>query len=204
MAFIPVENCVQIQLVYLYDGQVVENVLHYAGQTPASENTLTNLANDAFTSWQTTWRTKQPTSLALTKVIATDISSQNGASIEVPHSTANTGTVNEEGMPSNVCYLISLKTANRGRSYRGRLYLPGVCEGAIIVNTIGNAVVAALQDSYTYWDYLSDDGDPWALVVASRYHNKAPRSTGITTNVTSFHVDPTVASQRRRLPGRGR
>ena len=41
------------------------------------------------------------------------------------------------------------------------------------------------------------------LVVCSRFHNKAPRTAGVGTEITRVNVDINLDSQRRRLTGRG-
>jgi hypothetical protein len=204
MIFVPVPNTAKIELVYSIDGQTLENVMHFVGANPPTETDLTNLAADARLMWHGTFRNIQALGCQLVKIKATDCSSEDGAAIEYTTLLPDTGTISEEMMSNNVTACVSLKTAKRGRSYRGRIYVPGLPISAVSTNTLTTTVVNYLNSYFSEWNWLDNDGEPWGLVVASRYHNNQPRVIGVTTPVTSFITNSTVASQRRRLPGRGR
>lgn len=204
MIFIPVPNCAKIELVYDIDGQTLENVMYFEGDHNPTEQDLLNLAADAKTQWEATWRLQQGAGCDLRKIKATDAGQEDGAAVEVSATGLHLGARNVEMMSNNVTACISLKTAKRGRSYRGRIYLPGITVDEVDTNTLAADTVTALTAGFSYWNFLDNGGEPWALVVASKFHNNAPRTVGVATTVTSFIVNKTVASQRRRLPGRGR
>jgi len=203
MPFIPVENTVQIELVYLQENQIIENVLHYIGQTPANSATLTNLAMDAFSAWTNTFRTKQDNTCVLTKIIATDISAKDLVQVVYVPEENNAGIQVGTPLPLNNALCITLRTARRGRGYRGRIYMPGVVEESADGSYWDTNLLNAIPGMYADWDFLSDEGDPWAQGVAHRYEDGQPLTLGTCENVLSWDPNPVVASQRRRLPGRG-
>jgi len=136
-------------------------------------------------------------------VRATSLETQSAAGIEVAVTTDNVGTADGETLPANVSAVISLKTPYRGRSYRGRIFFVGLTVNQTLGSKVDDDVRSALDASFDYWDLLDVSGEPYALVVLSRFTNKAPRTTGIHTDVQRFATSIVCGSQRRRLPGRG-
>lgn len=111
-----------------------------------------------------------------------------------------------QALPPQNAVVITLYTAVKGRSYRGRIYLPGVSENA----WDGSAMVGAILTNYlTIPTQLlavfgpSGSNANWQLVVVSRYLNKIKRATPVGTAVTSAVVDPIIHTQRRRVLGVG-
>ncbi len=89
-----------------------------------------------------------------------------------------------------VCSVVKLQTAKRGRSYRGRVYLPWVAENRVTNGLLDPTDVAAAN---TIWaTFLSDMITAGARpVVASYLHATAENVTGV------LYERPT-ATQRRR------
>ena len=203
MTFVPVPDTCQVELVYSYVGQRMENVLHYSGNLDGGLPTLEALANNAVTQWAATWKAQQSNALTLVAVKVTDLRTQEAPAVEIAVTTNNAGTRSSSTVPSNVAICIQLKTLNRGRSFRGRVYLPGVTTDQFGGDTVVAGIKTELTDSFDFWDFLDASGEPFGLQVVSRFHNGAARVTGIHTDVTGFVVNPYATSQRRRLPGRG-
>lgn len=203
MAFVPVPDTCQVELVYHYGTVVCENVLHYSGDLTGGETVLQALATNAILQWQDTWRGEQSTSITLFSVKVTDIRSQEGPGVEVATTSNNTGQKVETVLPFNDAICISMKTLYRGRSYRGRVFLPGITTASLTGSAIKSSTITSLNATFAYWDFLDANGEPFALQVVSRYHNGAPRTQGIHTDVVGFVTNGIPASQRRRTPGRG-
>lgn len=203
MDFIPVPNVCMIELIYGHQNQTMENVLHYTGQNVSDPAILMGLAQNAFTQWAATWKTQQSNVLWLGTVRATSLEQQNSPSVEYIPTTGNAGTQSADPLPANCAALIQVLTAYRGRSYRGRIYIPGLCDNQATGSTLSETTKDALTNSFSYWDFLDVSGEPYGLCVVSRFHNKAPRVVGIHTDATGFSCGNYVVSQRRRLPGRG-
>lgn len=202
--FIPVENTALVELVYsLPQGQIGENTFHVQNTEAFTANSLGVLAA-AFASWYTGhWNARVSGTTSLTKVRCTDLTSQYAPGVEYTTGLPVNGNLTGNGLPNNVSVSIKFNTGLRGRSYRGRIYALGLTDNAVNGNTVQSAWASG---AITALETLVSEHIPVGmnLVVVSKYHNKTPRSAGVTTIVTSFSIDMTPDSQRRRLPGRGR
>ena len=109
---------------------------------------------------------------------------------------ARAGTASSEAMPPNGAVLIKKNTALGGRINRGRMYLPPFSLGEDSVDSAGilsDAVRGTIQGE---WDNV------WDEIIASDLvpvllHSGADDPTPI----SSFSVESTIATQRRRLRG---
>jgi hypothetical protein len=191
-------------MVYTWDGQVVENTFHYHYPTAVSEGMMLTLAGELSLWWQAHCQDGAPGTFVLTKILVTDLTSQSGGAIEyvtdLPLAGSGAGTY----LPNNVALAIKWLTGQRGRSYRGRTFYMPIPSGFVSGNTVNSSGLSIIHDIFEALFALSGTEGLPEMVVASRYHNKAPRTTGVSTLITGFGINSTVDSQRRRLPGRGR
>lgn len=111
-----------------------------------------------------------------------------------------------EALPPQCAAVLSLRTALKGRSYRGRVYLPGMGE----VSQSGGTWIAAQQAKYaTIAAQLlavfgpSGTNTDWRLAVISRWLNKVERATPVAVEVNAISADNLVRTQRRRVVGVG-
>lgn len=206
MPFVPVPNTAQFNLRGTYLGEQVENTLYVrssAAWTPAS---LQQVTTNMSAWWATTVLPLLSTSYVYRECYGVDLTSNTGpTATETPVGT-EFGSQNGDPLAGSIALCVSFRTASRGRSFRGRNYVCGVVEPNITGNTIASAWAESVVLAYQILlvpDEVLAPGFEW--VVASRFANKQPRSSGIATPVTSvLVVDYFVDSQRRRLPGRGR
>lgn len=203
MAFIRVPNVVQVEMVYLWDGQFVENVFHAQHAPGYDESDIANLL-DVFNGWHdANLDLVQSSAVSLINLIGTDLDSQTGPRVEDSAGLPRAGTAASPSMPNNVSLVVKWTTGNRGKSFRGRTYHIGLREDVVTANRVDAGHIASLVTHYgPILTLLTAAG--WTMVVASRYTNNAPRATGIATPITGFSIEPVVDSQRRRLPNRGR
>lgn len=205
MAFIPVQNTCEAQVRMSLDSQFVENTLYFYKATGIDATLMTTLGNQLLLWWTTEYAVPLATSLSLREIYLTDLSSQNGPTVTIPApAPAPTGGVGADALPNNVAACISFRTAHRGRSYRGRNYVPALPDTMVTLNEMAPSLQADLVDAYNgLFARATTAAVTW--VVVSRFENGAPRTNGNAEPVTSVVlVDPIVDSQRRRLPGRGR
>lgn len=203
MAFVPVPDTVQVETVFNYNSEIVENVYHCQFQVAYDENDIANLLDTFRTWWSTNMVPLVPDALDLINLIGTDQDSQTGPRVEDATGLPISGGSADVPMPGNVTLAVRWLTGQRGRSFRGRTFHVGLGEGAVTGNEVNAAKVSDLTTAYAQLlTDLSTFGAP--LVVASRFANGAPRVTGVATLVTSVFIDSSVDSQRRRLAGRGR
>lgn len=143
--------------------------------------------------------------LAYRGVRLTDLSAALAPQIDYPVVPAVNGTNAGSPLPNNAAYCLQFKTAMRGRSYRGRNYIPGL---TVTMTTDANTVDLSFADLLVaaYQPLL----DPLALpsqftwVIVSRVQDGVTLGVGVTTPVVAVtYSDLTIDAQRRRLPGRG-
>jgi hypothetical protein len=203
MAFIPVPNTAQFNIRQTYLGERIENTLYARNPTGWTPVALANIAT-ILRDWYTTQlRAPLSNQLVLREVYAVDLASVSGptATVSVTNDPGGAGTA--QPMPGSVALCVSLRTANRGRSFRGRNYVAGFTEDHVNGNQFTSSIVTSITTAYDgLLAVFSGGGVEW--VVVSRFSNGLPRTTGIATAVTdALVVDSNVDSQRRRLAGRG-
>ena len=202
--FIPFPFTIQAEMIYEIQNQIVENVLHYHYSLPIDEETLTQLKNALLAWWNTSGKLNATTVMSLTRIKCTDLSSESGPAIDFTVSPTVAGTHAGNPMPLNCAMLLKLTTGLRGRSYRGRMYICGLTEDQVVDNEVDPASLAVLSSRYQGLVAPSAAGFNFQLVIASRFHNGAPRTVGQTVTVVTAALTPEIVTQRRRMPGRGR
>lgn len=205
MAYIPVPDVAQLELIMSWDTQRIENVLHYTKAGGYQLDDLGILAEALITAWGLGPRGSMSSAVTLLEVRATDLSAQNGPAVTITTGLPLAGLITSTpSLPNNVAIVMTKRTPLRGRSFRGRLYHPGLVEGEVVNNQVVSGRVTGLLNSYNSLIEITDiESDVNQMVVVSRYANNAPRVTGVATPVFNFTTDGMIDSMRRRLPGRG-
>lgn len=126
-----------------------------------------------------------------------DMRSVDGAVVsgtDDPEGGEGTGNL----MPPGDCCVLTLRTAKRGRSHRGRMYLAGFTETGHSGGSWGSTVYQAAEALGTA--ILADQAATgWTWGVRSGQIDGVERENGIITPITSTEVrSPIVCSQRRR------
>lgn len=202
MDFVPAQFVMQVELVGTLHAQVVENTLYVRRSTGWNQtqwdilaSIVEQLANDLSASLSQ--------QLAWTRVDGTDLTSQTAPTYSTVFANPITGNLSSPALPGSVAFCVSFRTAGRGRSSRGRNYVPGLAEDQVTGNSLSLAVISGLLASYSAFNAaLPDESMEWG--VLSRVSGGLPRSAGLFQPVTSVvATDINVDSQRRRLSGRG-
>jgi hypothetical protein len=203
MAFVPISSTVQLEYLQRQDGQAVENVVNYRllGGVPTVGD-INVLCAAAVAWWNTNLKPLTASNVSLVGVKATSLQSAISPVVEYLTGLPISGTALGTALPNNVTVVTRLATDARGRSYRGRVYHVGLTTSHVTGNTVNAAIRASLVAAWTA-AFTLGASPSWFLVVASRVTNGAPRVNGIKTDVTGVSVNPTIDSQRRRLPERG-
>jgi hypothetical protein len=168
-----IPSCAQITLVWQQqDGKLAHNVLYgrytgtFAGTVAMCDAILTGLTTG--TAW-----------LALTDLLATEtvlsavhMRDVNFANQPILESTgpgaAGAGAAN--AMPNEMAVCVTLRTAQSGQQFRGRMYLPGFTEAN---NVPGNVMGAGTIQSVNAWvgtiaGILSAQGFIWVIGQKAR------------------------------------
>jgi len=203
MPFQAVPDVAQIRLEGTVDGQLTINDLYFqvsgGGITPTNIEAITGacanwLADTLAPLLSENWSAQ--------RAVGFDLGSATGPIATV--GAAAPGGVASEAAPNNVAACVSIRTAQRGRSGRGRNFVPGVPGSVVTLNTLSPTFITNLLDAY---DLLRGAGSflaGWQQVVVSRQTAGALRPTGIAIPVTGFVVTtPYVRSMRSREVGHG-
>lgn len=203
MAFIPVPNVAQVELIFSQGGQIVENVYHVLDPDGWDVGSLNLLCEDFLTWWQAQPRANTCQGVSLYLIKAKDLTSDGAAAVEYTTSLPVAGSGAVACLTNSVTLAIKWNTGLAGRSYRGRTYHIGLYASMLATpNTMNPATVTELIDQYSAL-LTSFTDENQELVVVSRIHDGAPRVTGIATPIVSVSINPTIDNQRRRLPERG-
>jgi len=204
MPFVPVPNTVEVEVVYELFGQVVENTLFYEFTTTPSETDIAALLDAVKSVMVDQVLPLLSVAIKLVRLVGTLLDAVDSLQVISVLSTPAAGGVSGGVVPNNTAYCLSLKTASRGRSARGRNYIAAIPQSSLLTaNTVTSGLRTGLVDAYgSLIGVGADLGAAW--VIVSRFTGGSPRTTGVTTPVTAVDTfDDVLDSQRRRQLGRG-
>jgi hypothetical protein len=144
------------------------------------------------------FKTRQHSSCVLQDITCTDVSVANGAQEIQPYSTGNVGTSSGQALPANTALCASLRTAQTGRSFRGRFYLGGIATDYLLDAQHLTTTIASDLGGWMVDFIVALQTAGKTLVVVSRYANKVLRVVALATEIISVLVDNKIDSQRRR------
>lgn len=202
MAFIPIPNSATLCFDFTSAGQNWQFCLTVRKSAGAITSTdLANIATEGGNWWTSHLRAEITTTTTLRQVRVTDMQVQGGQQEIDTFNQAGTGGGGIT--PLNSPIVVSLRTAKRGRSYRGRAYVSGIPQDALL-NPVDWTVVrtASVAAAFIALQAALDTAG-YDLVVASKQHNGVVTDPAETNEVIAILVDQHVDSQRRRLFGRG-
>jgi hypothetical protein len=115
---------------------------------------------------------------------------------------AGVGAVSAGGsMPISSSICLTLRTANRGRSGRGRIYLAGFAESQWTNNEFSSGLEASLETLWSNFQ-VACGVVGWTPCVVSRYLNGAHRTTALAQPITSGEVRSLKEAHQRRRTAR--
>lgn len=203
MAFQPVVDTVEIDMIFTLNGVTAQNVFYaelVGGYVLAD---LVALATQIDVNWQGNWRADQPAEVTYVRTeirglaLPNDITASNNTS-------TNPGTHVSAALPNQVTFAIKKESGLTGRSARGRTYWIGIPQNQInpadenlITGSYQTAIVNNVDTVRT-----SIIAVPlWVPVLLSRFSEGVQRPFGETFPwVSTTSVDNRVDTQRGRLP----
>lgn len=198
MAFVSFANTALVELVYTWNGIVVENTLYIRGNAAWNGSTLGTLGGEVYGWWNAYVKPLQPNTCTLTAIKLRDMSSQFGAYNEYAPVSSNVGTNVSPSLPNNVTAAIKFTTALVGRRNRGRNFVVGLVESGVSGSLVDASYAALWVNAYEEINLVGFINSG-VHVVASRATAVAPSYTGVTTLVTGYSMDLGIDTQRRRL-----
>lgn len=203
MAFIPAPGVIRAELVFQMENSIMENVLNYMAGPSVEVVELTELAAGLKDCWNTNIKPLMTTAISLIKIKTTSLDTESSPGIEYVTGLPIAGTATGDTLPANCAVEVILYTDLRGKSYRGRIFSPGVPETAITGSLLSAAALSGWPAAFGNLIDIDGATQSYDLCVLSRYHNNVARATAVSTPVTTIGLSPRIVSQRRRLPGRG-
>lgn len=170
-----------------FPSRVATNVIHLrkAGSNPAALWTSLD-AHATAAMWETQDTHTQVNSVAITPLDG----SGTTLTVNTGRPAKWSGAQATHDFSPQTCTVLKLVTAKRGRSYRGRVYLPFTCENSQVAGIVDNGQGAAMTAAWVAW-MAAMAADGFALVVASYLLSTAE-------NVVALACEADVATQRRR------
>jgi hypothetical protein len=195
MGFVAIANTAKVEILgHNTDSLVpIATIMHITcGATP-TQSLLAEYAeaiNDAYN--DSSINVAYPNNYNRDNVTVTDLNSVSGPQAV---DTGASGVGGADAMTApQACALLKLTTAKRGRSYRGRVYFP--IPGDVLTTGDGNVSSGQITHILAWYDAMASNlagaSTASSFVVASR-------KLGTSQVVTGRAVEPTVATQRRRV-----
>jgi len=204
MAFTPVLNTAIFELRYTLWGQRVENTLAFEEALPWSTTTL-NQQCQALNAWCVAELLPSLSAdISLREVYGTSLESDSAPTGSYINPVPPTGGNVAGAEPGNVAAGVTFRTGNRGRSFRGRNYVPGIPNAEIALNAMSPGFLADLSTAYSLLVGAGTFSAGWQWVVLSRQTGGVLRPNGIGIPITAATFSsPYVRSMRSRSVGHG-
>lgn len=201
--FIPFANCAEVVIEGQLASQAAFLTLGVRKGSAFAGSDLDDIGN-IVAEWVTTnLLPLLSDDLQIDLVKVTDLTTQFSPVAIVTTGLPANGSVTGVPVPNNCAAVVSFATGSRGRSFRGRNYVPAAPSAALQTTTLFYAAFATdLRDAYaTLAAQLGIDG--FDHVILSRFENGVRRTTGVATRVTEYIGRTAVGTQRRRVVGHG-
>jgi len=135
--------------------------------------------------------------ITLNEVKVTDLTSSSGWTAS--DSPGIVGTAVGNPVANQVAMVVTLQTAKRGRSYRGRNYWPGL-PLASLASTASWGPTAVSDMDAAYLNLITALATPgWVISILSRVQGKVHLTTGVATQVVSVRANAVLGTIRGRL-----
>lgn len=204
MPFVPAPNVAMVEFRCSRNGQNVENRIMVNMLAEPTAADMSDLSVAAWNWWELDHADMLPGDVGLREVVVTSQHTVDGPQVTYAPDTTTTGNVGGFALPNEVSYCISLRSANRGRSARGRWYMLGLADGQLadtnnVTSAYATAAAASLQALVTAINAS------WQAVIVSYRSAGVPRPGGPVyfPIVNAVTVDTVLDSMRKRKPGVG-
>lgn len=139
---------------------------------------------------------------AYVETVAYDMRTADGHIIQDSVGAAAGGDGATGPIPVSAAMVLTLYTANRGRSGRGRVYVTGFTESKWTTTGYEAASISAVEAAMTTMN-LDAIAETWQPCVCSRQLNGVVRTTPLMQPITTFEVRSGREGNQRRRVHRG-
>lgn len=200
MTFQPAPDCAEVIIDAIIDGKSIANVLNFHIDGGYTTTNLQDLVDAVAARVASQYQPMCSSSVVFATTRARGLANSIDTAV-FSTASAGTGTASGSPVPANVSLCATLRTANTGRSARGRFYaFPSAQSFFSAVNTFSTGYRDALT---ALLEGIQSDADAqgWTLSVLSRHHLGVARVSAVAYPVTAVDVrNGKSDSQRNRLP----
>lgn len=198
MAFQAVPNGIKVELNAIQNGVPNVNVYHCSDAATHDAALLETYADTFDSWWQADLQPILSNSYVLENITVTSLELATGPQFIKSFSTGHQGDLTGEQVAGNAALVISWRTPNLGKSFRGRTYIGGLDAAATETSTVVSASFATAVQNAAENLIGAVESIGGALSVLSRFTAGVLRVVGLLTEITSIIVDTKIDSQRRR------
>lgn len=200
MAFIAATNTAKACFDFTWKGVGVSICIYFLKATAPSSSDFQDLAFSLRDEFTDNVMPVLSHDVLFNGVTVYDMSSETAPIYTATETTPVAGGVAVDGTSRQVTAVITHRTAVRGRSGRGRTYLPGLSDNDVVDGAVTTDAQTAIQDAWDAFITAVETAVSWTFAVVSFYHDGAPRASGVKIQVTSSVVRGYTGTQRRRNP----
>jgi hypothetical protein len=205
LAFIPVPDTVELVIVFQQSGREQRIVINVTNAVAWSIITMETFATSIVEYLAHATFGFMTANSSIEKITLTDLTTASSPSFDwTTGLTGNlpvSGTHVGDNAPLQAALVTTWRTALRGRSFRGRTYMPNLADDDI--ENDGETVPTARVTQQQTW--LSGLNAAIATttgvnqVIVSRRAGGVPRVTGVATPIVSWDTNNHIDTQRRRI-----
>lgn len=205
MPFIPAPNIIQVEMRCTRNGQKIENRWMFNNGGPVSAATLVTIATLVWDWAEATYLPLLSAEILMNEVVATDMSTISGGQYTYAPDATTIGGVGGYDLPNEVSLAVSLRSAFRGRSARGRTYVMSLNDGQMAdTNNVLPATATAFAAAFnTLRASAAAIAKPLTIVSYRSEGVVRPGGPVYFTVTNAVVVDTVVDSMKRRKPGVG-
>lgn len=205
MPFVPAPQIIMGEIRYTLFGQHIENRIMVDNGAVVNAADLEAVAIQLWNWSEGALIGGLSTNLHLDAAVSTDLTTSEGGQFTYAPDTTTVGGVSGDMLPNECAFCVSLHTASRGRSARGRMFIPAIPQAAMVdANNLTGVAASALVSSVQTLINELTTGTRVPVIVSYR-HDNAPRVGGPVyfPILSSAATDTLIDSQKRRKPGVG-
>jgi len=203
MTYVPAPNVAKVACIGTYGGQEIVNVLHFHRDTAFDVGDLEDLCHDVSAVFRDALSVHQDADMVYTSFVATDLSTETGPTFTYIPSVNTGGLDSGEALPGNAAVCVTKRTAGRGRSKRGRIFIGALNSTMrVATNLLSSTYVGHfLSDLAPLLSPMSTSG--FICGVLSYWHDHVKLSEASFEPLTALTCDQSLDNMRRRSDGRG-
>jgi hypothetical protein len=201
MPYIAFPNTAQASLNWLLNGQHVQNNLYFYTPTGWNSGELSNLNAFLFDWVDQEWLPLLSQDIRLKSIVSIDRETSTGARVETDYGGGIPGSDVNDAIPNQSALVMSFLTEQRGRAYRGRNYIAGLCDNHVVNGLIEETTLSAWLAVFNGLNSIFGASDIEHVIASASLVDPDVGGTGFTTEVSSYRANASPGVRRsRKMP----